>query len=66
LNLNFDRSSIFQKQPDPATSPKNSTLNGTLLNPVPYTTSTDFFKNVVFGNTLQVSFFQTRLKKRPK
>jgi len=60
LTLFFNQTTRFQKQQDPKIS--SSQNNGAPPEPAPYTTSADFFKNVVYGSIIQVIFTKPDLK----
>jgi len=62
LNLGFDTSTLFQKQPNPSTQTNSATNSGLLPKALPYVSSADFFKYVVFGSILQVTYSKPDLK----
>jgi hypothetical protein len=61
LNLSYDETTLFQKQPDPKTQASGA-QSGALPAAIAYTNSADFFKNVSFGSTLQILFSKPNLK----
>lgn len=62
LNLGFDQNTLFQKQPIPQLQTNTTIQSGAMPNAIAYSSSADFFRNVVFGSTVQISFSKPNLK----
>jgi hypothetical protein len=61
LNLTINQSTLFEKQPNPATQTDSSASSGLVSGTIEYNTFADFSKEVVFGSTLQITYFKSTL-----